>query len=208
MVSKILSFIRKNKVKVSLKRMKEYLDIGNSHFFEMFSINLTKPKANHKYVVIGNDTILDCSISFESAEGKVIIGNRVFIGRSNLICRSRIEIEDNVFVAWGTYFYDHNSHSIDYKERQNDITQQLLDYRSGNHFIENKNWAVVDSAPIKICSNAWIGMNCIILKGVTIGEGAIVAAGSVVTKDVEPWTIVGGNPAKRVKSISEELIKS
>jgi len=43
---------------------------------------------------------------------------------------------------------------------------------------------------------------------VTIGEGAIVAAGSVVTKDVEPWTIVGGNPAKRVKSISEELIKS
>ena len=61
-------------------------------------------------------------------------------------------------------------------------------------------WLVV-SKPIKICSHAWIGMNVIILKGVTIGEGAIVAAGSVVTKDVAPWTIVAGNPALFVRNI-------
>ena len=48
-----------------------------------------------------------------------------------------------------------------------------------------------------------IGMNCIILKGVTIGEGAIVGAGSVVTKDVPAWTVVAGNPAIFVKKISE-----
>ena len=46
----------------------------------------------------------------------------------------------------------------------------------------------------------WIGCNCIILKGVTIGEGAVVAAGSVVTKDVPPKALVGGNPAKIIKS--------
>lgn len=51
-------------------------------------------------------------------------------------------------------------------------------------FIAHKNWDVVNSKPITICNDAWIGMNCIILKGVTIGEGAIVGAGSVVTKDV------------------------
>ena len=66
-------------------------------------------------------------------------------------------------------------------------------------FIENKNWSTVNSKPIKICSNAWIGMNCHILKGVTVGEGAIVGAGSVVTKDVAPWTIVAGNPANYIK---------
>ena len=49
-----------------------------------------------------------------------------------------------------------------------------------------------------IKSDAWIGMNAI-MPGVTIGEGAIVAAGSVVSKDVPPYTIVGGNPAKEIK---------
>ncbi|WP_369813950.1 DapH/DapD/GlmU-related protein [Flavobacterium sp. KJJ] len=110
-------------------------------------------------------------------------------------------------MAWGTFVYDHNSHSLDYKERQNDILQQLSDYREGKFFTENKNWDVVDSKPIKICSNAWIGMNCIILKGVTIGEGAIVGAGSVVTKDVPAWTVVGGNPAVVIKKLEGELKK-
>lgn len=183
------------------------MQIGDSHFFEMFSINLLKPIKNKKYVTIGDNTVLDCKILFESSTGEVIIGNNVFIGRSNLICRSKIEIEDNVFMAWGSYVYDHNSHSLDYREREKDIAQQLLDYRSGKLFIENKNWDVVETKPIRICSNAWIGMNCTILKGVTIGEGAIVGAGSVVTKDVPAWTVVGGNPAVVIRELNENLKK-
>ena len=53
--------------------------------------------------------------------------------------------------------------------------------------------------PIMICANAWVAGWSIVLPGVTIGEGAVVAAGAVVTKDVEPWTVVGGNPAKFIK---------
>src|SRR5688572_17239768 len=53
--------------------------------------------------------------------------------------------------------------------------------------------------PIVIGNDVWIGACSIVLKGVTIGEGAVIAAGSVVTKDVEPYTIVGGNPAKLIK---------
>ncbi|SRR5258705_3122034 len=53
--------------------------------------------------------------------------------------------------------------------------------------------------PIKIGNDVWIGACAIVLKGVTIGDGAIVAAGAVVTKDVEPYTIVAGNPAKMIK---------
>ena len=52
-------------------------------------------------------------------------------------------------------------------------------------------------------SKVWIGFNAIILKGVTIGEGAVVGAGSVVTKDVLPWTVVAGNPARLIREISE-----
>lgn len=53
--------------------------------------------------------------------------------------------------------------------------------------------------PITIGANSWVAGWSIILPGVTIGEGAVVAAGSVVTKDVEPWTVVGGNPARVLK---------
>ena len=56
------------------------------------------------------------------------------------------------------------------------------------------------TAPIFIKNNAWICARAIILPGVTIGEGAVVAAGAVVTKDVEPWTVVGGNPANCIKT--------
>ena len=53
--------------------------------------------------------------------------------------------------------------------------------------------------PISIGANAWIAGWSIVLPGVTVGEGAVVAAGAVVTKDVEPWMVVGGNPAKFIK---------
>lgn len=57
-----------------------------------------------------------------------------------------------------------------------------------------------DKLPITIGNHVWIGMRAIILKGVTIGDGAVIGAGSVVTKDVPPNTVVAGNPAKIVKS--------
>ena len=55
------------------------------------------------------------------------------------------------------------------------------------------------TAPIVIDANAWVAGWAIVLPGVTIGEGAVVAAGAVVTKDVESWTVVGGNPARVLK---------
>jgi len=54
--------------------------------------------------------------------------------------------------------------------------------------------------------DVWIGMNCLILSGVTIGKGSVVAAGSVVTKNVEPYSIVGGNPAKEIKKRFDKSI--
>lgn len=208
MVGVIIRKVKKLFFLRQLKKARTYSVTGNSHFFENFRLNIGKPIENKIYLKVGNDSILDCNVTFESETGEVSVGDRCFIGASTIICKSKVEFGDNVFVAWGTYFYDHDSHSIDYRERENDIVTQLQDYRAGRNFIENKNWAVVNTKPIKICSNAWIGMNCTILKGVTIGEGAIVGAGSVVTKDVAAWTIVGGNPAKIIKEIPPELRKA
>ena len=69
---------------------------------------------------------------------------------------------------------------------------------TASHDITKPNRPLI-TAPITIGDGVWIGARAIILPGVTIGEGAIVAAGAVVTKDVEPWTVVAGNPAKFIK---------
>ena len=58
-----------------------------------------------------------------------------------------------------------------------------------------------------VCDDVWIGARCIIMPGVTIGKGAIVAAGAVVTKDVEPYSVVGGNPARLIKYRKENKME-
>ena len=72
----------------------------------------------------------------------------------------------------------------------------------GNYILENqKDTSCTEfDKDIVIEDDVWIGTRCIILKGVTIHEGAIVGAGSIVTKDVPPYTIVAGNPAKVIRS--------
>lgn len=76
-------------------------------------------------------------------------------------------------------------------------------------FAENHNFAQTDvlmrdqgvsHAPIRIEDDCWLASNCVILAGVTVGRGSVVAAGAVVTKDVPPFSIVGGNPARTIRS--------
>jgi len=72
---------------------------------------------------------------------------------------------------------------------------QLL---TGSHDVTSPHFDLV-TKPILIHDNVWIATGAIILPGVIIGEGSVVAAGAVVSKNVDPWTIVGGNPAKFIK---------
>lgn len=70
---------------------------------------------------------------------------------------------------------------------------------SNNHDLENR--MIITCKPVHICRRAWIGAGSTILPGVTVGENSVVGAGSVVTKDVPPDTIVAGNPARVIRKI-------
>lgn len=189
------------KKKKKIKKIPNSVSVGensvllpNTSF--RFNVNSKNP------IKIGNNCMLNCDFIFESEKGEIEIGDRTFIsGGTSLISRSKIKIGNDVTIAWGCTLYDHNSHSLDWQERQKDLEQQLNDYNNGLDFIKNKNWETVKSRPITIEDKVWIGFDCTILNGVTIGEGAIVGAKSVVRENVEPYTIVAGNPAVVIKKI-------
>jgi putative colanic acid biosynthesis acetyltransferase WcaF len=69
---------------------------------------------------------------------------------------------------------------------------------TGSHEINQNDFALI-TKPISIADACWIGTSATVLPGILIGDGAVVAACAVVTKDVEPWTVVGGNPARLIK---------
>ena len=76
-----------------------------------------------------------------------------------------------------------------------------LAFHSGHLTLHRKDWSDVPVSPVIIADKVWIGMGAMILPGRIIGEGAVVGAGSVVTRNVEPWTVVAGNPARVIRQI-------
>ena len=191
-----------------MKQNIDFLDIGEKAILlpsVFIDVRVPVPK---KRIFIANDSMIGCNFIFESSDGEVKIGKRSYIGAgTNLISRSRIEIGNDVTIAWGVWIYDHNSHSLDWRLRAKDIWNQNEDYRAGRNFIANKDWSIVKTAPICIKDKAWIGFNAIILKGVTIGEGSVIAAGAVVTKDVPANMIAAGVPAKVIRKIKKDAEK-
>lgn len=121
-----------------------------------------------------------------SKDATLRIGDNVGMNSTSIGCFDEIIIGSNIRVGGGTIIYDTNFHSIKVEERIAD--PEILDN--------------VKTARIEIKDGAFIGAKCIISKGVTIGENAVVAAGSVVIRDIPDNEIWGGNPAKFIKKLN------
>lgn len=194
----------RNHKKINAMLKNGYISLNDSSYYaDGFRIEIRHPEYEHRYLSIGKDCVIDGRYIFEKESGIVTIGDRTHIGGSTFISINSITIGNDVTIAWDCMFYDHNSHSIYWSERKNDTNQELKDLRENGDLIKHKNWSVVKNAPIVVKDKAWIGVGCKIMKGVTIGEGAVIAAGSVVTTDIPAWTVWGGNPAVYIKDCSE-----
>jgi acetyltransferase-like isoleucine patch superfamily enzyme len=130
--------------------------------------------------------------------GQIRIGQWCYVGADTRIwSQASVTIGDYVLIAHLVDVHDTNSHPVNWRERRLD-TEMILSgegYRTPTQTV---------STPVVIEDDVWIGFKASILKGVRIGRGAIVAAGSVVTRDIPAWSIVAGNPAKVVRSLTEE----
>ncbi len=145
-------------------------------------------------VVIGSGCLMEGLLATERKESRISIGNNVYIGSGTILdCALSVIIEDDVLFSYQCIVADCDNHSVFPELRVGDLRQWMNGTRT--------NWELASMAPIRICRGAWIGARAMILKGVTVGEGAVVAMGSVVTRDVPPRTIVAGNPARVIRPI-------
>lgn len=137
-----------------------------------------------------------------SGKGSLEMGEWCYLGENSTIWCSGADllIGDRVLIAKDVFIANNNTHPINAEER----------YEHYKAIIKTGHPKDMDLRAEKIVieDDVWIGCHSIILKGVTIGKGSVVAAGSVVTKDVPAGVVVAGNPARVLKSLNGEMISA
>ena len=121
-------------------------------------------------------------ISARRSGASITIGDDFGMTGGSLVCDQRISIGDRVWVGANAIITDTDFHPLDPEKRR---THPLA----------------ANTAPVTIADDVFVGMNALILKGVTIGAGSVVAAGCVVVRDVPPGSVVAGNPARVVREV-------
>jgi acetyltransferase-like isoleucine patch superfamily enzyme len=129
--------------------------------------------------------------------GRVTIGEFALVHGARIICDEAVTIGDYVLVSWNVVLMDTYRGPVDPAARREEVRR--VPCRNPRGFAGEG-----PARPVTIGPNVWIGFDACVLPGVTIGEGAIVGARSVVTADVEPFTIVAGNPARLVRRLDPE----
>lgn len=132
-------------------------------------------------------------------QGRVAVADYVLVHGARIICDAEIEIGEYTFISWNVVLMDTHRVPLDPLARRREL-QRAAQRRPRRLDAEGP------ARPIRIGRAAWIGFDVCVLPGVTIGEGAIVGARSVVAGDVPPYTIVAGNPARIVRRLSPEEI--
>ncbi|MBK8089891.1 MAG: acyltransferase [Chitinophagaceae bacterium] len=152
-------------------------------------------------IVFGDRIVLDSGVKTSNVPlvmrckfvcgttGVFEIGDNTILNGVGMTAYKKIKIGKNCLISSGTFISDTDFHPIDPMLRQKVSMGYPTDFNQ------------VKKAEVIIGDNVWVGWGSIILKGVTIGDNSIIASGSVVTSNIPPNVIVGGNPAKIIKQI-------
>jgi acetyltransferase-like isoleucine patch superfamily enzyme len=147
-------------------------------------------------VVLGDHVSCYAGCSFAiGVNGNCTVGDFTLLNGALVMAEERIEIGSHCLISWNVGIADSDFHPLA-------PAQRIIDAHALAPFFKDRpTRPKLRTAPVIISDNVWIGMNAIILKGVTIGENSVVAAGAVVTKPVPPNVVVAGNPAVITKKL-------
>ncbi len=172
-------------VKYTLARNKCRYGEGVRFFLGGGVINETGEKSR---ITIGKNTQIKGWL-ITHGKGKIDVGQNTIIHPRTIIrAADKIKIGDYCNIASDVYIEDHNNHSLNYKKRRRELKESIQ--------------LELLSKKITIGNDVWIGRRAMIFKGVSIGNGSIIAGGAVVTHHVPSNTIAAGNPAKIVKILN------
>lgn len=192
----ILKIMRMPKIWYKRKMFLENAELEDESSIQ-FGINAYcfNKTGKRESIHIGHHCEILARISASSPTAKINIGNYTTIRDQSLVGGGdRITIGNHVIISNHVTIYDNNNHPTDPETRKKMC--------ESGFYSDMWNWIHSAHKPVVIEDNVWIGEYATILKGVIVGKGAIVASHSVVTKDVEPYTVVAGNPAKKVKELN------
>ena len=150
-------------------------------------------------VVLGDHVSCYAGCSFALGEkGTCVVGDFTLMNGALVMAEERIEIGSHCLISWNVGIADSDFHPLE-------PAQRLVDAQALAPFFKDRPpRPKLRTMPVIISDNVWIGMNAVILKGVTIGENSVVAAGAVVTKSVPANVVVAGNPAVVTKQLRDE----
>lgn len=193
----ILSYVRKLRRNIALWRCQRRGIIGDmcdaSPSARIFN------EGDRTAVRVGARVYLGGVIA-TSPRGRVVIGSYSWIGANTLIgSAASITIGTHVGIADHVHIFDNNNHPTDPACRR-EHRERIAPGGEG-YPTPFSAWEMAEKKPVVIGDNVWIGAYSFIGKGVTIGEGSIIARQSVVTRDVPPFVVVAGNPARVVKRL-------
>jgi len=148
-------------------------------------------------IELGDHVSCYAGVSFALGEnGSCKIGDFSLINGALIMANDHIEIGRHCLISWNVGIADSDFHPLDAAQRRID-TMALAPY-----YKDRPPRPAIKAVPVVIKDSVWIGMNAVILKGVTIGENSVVAAGAVVSKSVPDNVVVAGNPAVIVKQLA------
>lgn len=169
--------LRNNKIKISGEN--NYLYIGKNCIIR--NTNIRIKGSNNKLYIGENCVIVNSEIIFDNENSEIIIGNNTSIAKILLVSLEpyRIKIGENCMISYDVEIRNTDSHMIYDSNTRNRINL---------------------GAEVILEDNVWVGARAMILKGTNIGKNSIIAAGSIVNKNVKEGSIVAGNPAKEIKT--------
>ena len=165
--------------------------------FLAHSARIRNALGDSEKIAIGSHSHVRGELMILGHGGRITIGERCYVGVGTRIWSgASIDIGNRVLISHSVNIFDNLSHPIRAAERHEQAKQIFT--------LGHPRKLSLDDRPIKICDDAWIGACAMVMRGVTIGEGGIVAAGAVVTKDVPAYSIVAGNPATVIRELSPD----
>lgn len=170
-----------------------------AHVETAFSFTLYRSHHNKGLIIDRGASVYNGSMFDVGANGQVRIGAYTMMNEARIICDDEVEIGSHTLIAWNVVIMD--TYRVPFNSAQR------------RTFLHNVTWrkrtegAGADSARrVSVGGNVWVGFDSCILPGVTIGEGSVIGARSVVASDIPSFSVAAGNPARVLRQFTQDEI--